>query len=66
MPDLQLAALLKLFAQVSKITDEMLKTQKVRFIFVTFTIKNTKAEFLEDAISAINKGSPRLRTSIAR
>ncbi len=47
---------LKLFAQVSKITDEMLKTQKVRFIFVTFTIKNTKAEFLEDAISAINKG----------
>ena len=34
----------------------MLKTQKVRFIFVTFTIKNTKAEFLEDAISAINKG----------
>lgn len=47
---------LKMFSQVKKITDKILENDKsTRFIFGTFTIKNTDAENLEACINTLNK-----------
>ena len=47
---------LKMFSQVKKITDKILENDKsTRFIFGTFTIKNTDAENLEVCINTLNK-----------
>lgn len=47
---------LKMFSQVKKITDKILENDKsTRFIFGTFTIKNTDAENLEACINILNK-----------
>lgn len=47
---------LKMFSQVKKITDKILENDKsTRFIFGTFTIKNTDAENLETCINTLNK-----------
>lgn len=47
---------LKLFSQVSEVTDYILKNKKVRFIFVTFTQKNVKGEDLSSTIDRMNEG----------
>ena len=47
---------LKLFSQVSEITDYILQNKKVRFIFVTFTQKNVKAEDLSSILDRMNEG----------
>ena len=47
---------LKLFAQVSKITDAILEDKKARFIFVTLTVENVKGEDLRDTIHRMNNG----------
>lgn len=47
---------LKLFAQVSAITDAILSEKKARFIFVTLTIRNVTGEDLRDAIARMNTG----------
>ena len=47
---------LKMFSQVKKITDKILENDKsTRFIFGTFTIKNTDAKNLEACINTLNK-----------
>ena len=47
---------LKMFSQVQKITNKILEQDKsTRFIFGTFTIKNTDAENLEACINILNK-----------
>lgn len=47
---------LKMFSQVQKITNKILEQDKsIRFIFGTFTIKNTDAENLEACINTLNK-----------
>ena len=47
---------LKLFSQVSKITDAILAEKKVRFIFVTLTVKNVSGDNLRDTIRQMNEG----------
>lgn len=48
---------LKLFGQVSRITDKTLEqAPTTRFIFATFTIKNCKANELTNTINRINQG----------
>lgn len=48
---------LKLFGQVSRITDKVLEqAPTTRFIFVTFTIKNCKADELSATIDRMNQG----------
>ena len=48
---------LKMFGQASRITEKMLEDHStIRFIFVTFTIKNPKSEELENVINAMNEG----------
>jgi len=47
---------LKLFAQVSKITDAILAEKKARFIFVTLTVENVKGKDLRDIIKQMNEG----------
>ena len=47
---------LKLFSQVSKITDAILAEKKARFIFVTLTVENVKGEDLRDTIHRMNNG----------
>lgn len=47
---------LKLFAQVSKITDSILADKKVRFIFVTLTVRNVRGYELRDTIKRMNEG----------
>ena len=48
---------LKLFGQVSRITDKVLEqAPSTRFIFVTFTIKNCKANELTNTIDCMNQG----------
>lgn len=48
---------LKLFGQVSEITDKVLEqAPSTRFIFVTFTIKNCKANEFTDTIDYMNQG----------
>lgn len=51
---------LKLFSQVSKITDAILAEKKVRFIFVTLTVKNVSGSELRDTIKRMNDGFKRL------
>lgn len=47
---------LKLFSQVSEITDYILQHKKVRFIFATFTLKNVSGEDLSSTIDRMNEG----------
>lgn len=47
---------LKLFSQVSAITDAILAEKKARFIFVTLTIQNVAGQDLRDAIAQMNTG----------
>jgi plasmid rolling circle replication initiator protein Rep len=47
---------LKMYSQVSQITDKILATRKSRFIFVTLTIKNPDGEHLAKALDLMNKG----------
>ena len=51
---------LKLFAQVSKITDAILCDKRVRFIFVTFTVRNVAGCELRDTIKRMSDGFKRL------
>lgn len=47
---------LKLFSQVSAITDAILAEKKARFIFVTLTVQNVQGEYLRDLIRRMNDG----------
>ena len=47
---------LKLFAQVSKITDAILADKKARFVFVTLTVRNVVGSGLRDTIRLMNEG----------
>ena len=47
---------LKMYSQVSQITDKILTTRKSRFIFVTLTVKNPDAEHLTETLDLMNKG----------
>lgn len=52
---------LKLFGQVSEIATELLRQQpSVRFLFVTLTVPNCRADDLAKTINAINKAFARL------
>ena len=51
---------LKLFSQVSRITDAILAEKKARFIFVTLTVENVKGEDLRNTIKQMNDGFKRL------
>ena len=46
---------LKLFAQVSAVTDAILAEKKARFIFVTLTVENVSGEDLRDTVDQLNK-----------
>ena len=46
---------LKLFSQVSAITDAILAEKKARFIFVTLTVQNVRGDVLRETIDKINK-----------
>ena len=46
---------LKLFSQVSAVTDAILAEKKVRFIFVTLTIQNVRGDELRNTIDRLNK-----------
>ena len=46
---------LKLFSQVSAVTDAILAEKKARFIFVTLTVENVRGEVLRDTIDGLNK-----------
>lgn len=46
---------LKLFAQVSAITDAILRDKKARFIFLTLTVRNVKGEKLREKIKEMNE-----------
>lgn len=47
---------LKLFAQVSKITDAILADKKARFVFLTLTVRNVAGSELRDTIKQMNEG----------
>ena len=47
---------LKMFSQVSEITDVMMSEVKVRFIFLTLTVKNPVAEDLIATLNQMNEG----------
>ena len=46
---------LKLFSQVSAITDAIIAEKKARFIFVTLTVQNVRGDVLRETIDKINK-----------
>lgn len=46
---------LKLFSQVSAVTDAILAEKKVRFIFVTLTIQNVRGDALRETIDELNR-----------
>lgn len=46
---------LKLFSQVSAVTDAILAEKKARFIFVTLTVENVRGEVLRETIDRLNK-----------
>jgi plasmid rolling circle replication initiator protein Rep len=46
---------LKLFSQVSAVTDAILAEKKARFIFVTLTVQNVRGDVLRDTIDRLNK-----------
>lgn len=47
---------LKMFSQVSEITDLMMSEVKVRFIFLTLTVKNPVADKLVETLNQMNEG----------
>lgn len=47
---------LKMYSQVSQITDKILATRKSRFIFVTLTVRNPEGEHLSETLDLMNKG----------
>ena len=47
---------LKMYSQVSQITDKILGTRKSRFIFVTLTVRNPDGEHLTETLDLMNKG----------
>nr|CAA78083.1 replication protein [Selenomonas ruminantium] len=47
---------LKLFSQVSKISEAILAEKKARFVFVTLTVENVKGEELRATIKRMNEG----------
>lgn len=47
---------LKMFSQVSEITDVITKEKSVRFIFLTLTVKNSIAEQLASTLDGMNMG----------
>ena len=47
---------LKMYSQVSQITDKILVTRKSRFIFVTLTVRNPDGEHLTETLDLMNKG----------
>ena len=47
---------LKLFSQVSEITDYILSEKKVRFLFVTLTVRNCEGEDLPSTLDRMNEG----------
>ena len=51
---------LKLFSQVSAITDAILADKKARFIFVSLTVRNCFGDDLRDTIAWMGKGFKRL------
>lgn len=51
---------LKMFGQVSAITDRILTDKKVRFLFLTLTVKNCKGENLRSTIKEMNEGFRRI------
>ena len=51
---------LKLFSQVSAITDAILAEKKARFIFVSLTVRNCNGAELRDTIERMNRGWKRL------
>lgn len=44
---------LKMFTQISKLTEKMLEENKVEFLFLTLTIRNVKAQDLSDTITQL-------------
>ena len=46
---------LKLFSQVSAITDAILAEKKARFIFVTLTVQNVRGDVLRETIDELNR-----------
>lgn len=46
---------LKLFSQVSAITDAILRDKKARFIFVTLTVRNVNGDELRETIKKMNE-----------
>lgn len=51
---------LKLFSQVSTITDAILGDKKARFLFVTLTLKNVAGADLKNALDDLNKAFKRI------
>lgn len=51
---------LKMFTQVSAITDAILADKKARFIFVTLTIENVAGDKLKETIKQMNEGFKKL------
>lgn len=47
---------LKMYSQVSQITDKILATRKARFIFVTLTVRNPDGDDLAETLDLMNKG----------
>jgi plasmid rolling circle replication initiator protein Rep len=47
---------LKMYSQVSQITDKILATKKARFIFVTLTVRNPDGAHLAETLDLMNKG----------
>ena len=47
---------LKMYSQVSQITDKILATRKSRFIFVTLTVRNPDGAHLAKTLDLMNKG----------
>ena len=46
---------LKLFSQVSAVTDAILAEKKARFIFVTLTVQNVRGDVLRETIDELNR-----------
>jgi len=46
---------MKMFSQVSEITNAIMAEKKVRFIFVTLTVQNVRGDMLRETIDRINK-----------
>jgi plasmid rolling circle replication initiator protein Rep len=47
---------LKMYSQVSQITDKILSMKKSRFIFVTLTVRNPDGAHLTETLNLMNKG----------